>query len=124
MSGASYSSFVKILERWPIDKNKKGKDLGEALRMLFSHNFPLGSSSTVVNQKMMNNQLTALEALTSSSSLLNFPRQSTATFTLLDKEALSGITSTELMGQMTGQAKEEKSTKPGLLQRLKNIRLI
>jgi len=106
-----------------LDTNKKGKDLGEAVRQLFSHNFPAGSSSHV-NEKFINKQVAALECLVSSTSLSTFPRQSTSTFTLLDQETLSGITSTELMGQMTGQAEVEKNTKPGLLQRLKNIRLI
>ena len=53
MSGVSYTKFVKMLEKWPLDKNKKGKDLGEALRLLFSHNYPLGST-TLVNEKLIN----------------------------------------------------------------------
>ena len=53
MSGNSYRSFVRILERWPVDKNKQGKDIGEALRQLFSNNFPSGSASKVI-EKMMN----------------------------------------------------------------------
>ena len=66
----------------------------------------------------------ALESLVSNSSSNTFPRLSTTTFTLLDQETLSGITSTELMGQLTGQAEEDKVSKPGIIQRLKNIRLI
>ena len=53
MSGSSYRSFVRILERWPVDKNKQGKDIGEGLRQLFSNNFPSGSASKV-NEKMIN----------------------------------------------------------------------
>eukprot|EP00092_Neocalanus_flemingeri_P022569 GFUD01024472.1.p2 GENE.GFUD01024472.1~~GFUD01024472.1.p2 ORF type:complete len:125 (-),score=52.82 GFUD01024472.1:501-875(-) len=123
MSGASYRGFVKVLEKWPLDQNKAGKDLGEALRQLFSHNFPLGSS-TVVSEKVMDKQVTALQSLVSSTSLSSFPCQVTTTFTLLDQETLAGITSTELMGQMTGQAEADKAAKPGLLQRIKNIKII
>ena len=53
MSVGSYTKFVKILEKWPLDPNKAGKDLGQSLRQLFSHNFPLGSTS-VVNEKEIN----------------------------------------------------------------------
>ena len=53
MSGNSYRRFVRILERWPVDKNKQGNDIGEALRQLFSNNFPSGSASKV-NEKMIN----------------------------------------------------------------------
>jgi len=94
--------------------------------MLFVHNFPLGSSSIVVNQKKMDKQVAALESLVSSSSLKRFPRKSTATFTLVDKEALYGITSTEFMGQLSAQADAGKAAtvKLGLRQRLKDIKLI
>ena len=49
--GGAYKSFVRVLEKWPIDKNKHGKDLGEALRVLFSKNFPSGSTSVVKDEK-------------------------------------------------------------------------
>lgn len=123
MSGVSYTKFVKLLEKWPLDQNKRGKDLGEALRLLFSHNYPLGST-TVVNEKLINKQVMALESLVSDSSSKTFPCLSNTTFTMLDQETLSGITSTELMGQLTGQAEADKASKPGIIQRLKNIRLI
>ena len=53
MAGNSYRGFVRILEKWPVDKNKQGKDIGEGLRQLFSKNFPSGSS-TPVNESLMN----------------------------------------------------------------------
>ena len=52
MSGNSYRRFVRILERWPVDKNKQGKDIGEGLRQLFSNKFPSGSA-TQVNEKII-----------------------------------------------------------------------
>ena len=48
--GGAYKNFVRVLEKWPLDKNKQGKDLGESLRVLFSKSFPAGSTS-VVNEK-------------------------------------------------------------------------
>ena len=51
--GSAYRNFVRVLEKWPLDKNKQGKDLGENLRVLFSKTFPSGSSS-VVNEKVIN----------------------------------------------------------------------
>jgi len=123
MSVSSYTRFVKILEKWPLDPQKKGKDVGEALRQLFSREFPLGSTS-VVNEKHINRQILSLEKLVSNESCIAYPRQSTSSFTMLDQETLSGITSTALMGEMTGEAEAAKSAKPTLIQRLRNIRLI
>ena len=53
MSGNSYRGFVRVLEKWPVDKNKQGKDLGEGLRQLFSNTFPAGSVSQV-DEKIIN----------------------------------------------------------------------
>ena len=53
MSGNSYRGFVRVLEKWPVDKNKQGRDVGEGLRQLFSNNFPAGSASQV-NDEMIN----------------------------------------------------------------------
>lgn len=54
MSGSgAYKNFVRVLEKWPVDKNKAGKDLGEALRTYFSKQFPLGSTSKV-DEKSLN----------------------------------------------------------------------
>jgi hypothetical protein len=32
MGSSSYGSFIRLLEKWPLDPTKKGKDVGEALR--------------------------------------------------------------------------------------------
>ena len=53
MSSNSYRGFVRVLERWPVDKNKQGKDIGEGLRKLLSKNFPSGSA-TPVNENAIN----------------------------------------------------------------------
>ena len=51
--GGAYKNFVRVLEKWPVDKNKAGKDLGEALRTYFSKQFPSGSTSKV-DEKLLN----------------------------------------------------------------------
>merc|ERR1711915_561204 len=92
----AYNSFVKILEKWPVDKTKPGKDLGEALRLLFSKTFPSGSSSAV-NEKIVNKQISDLDALISNKTLNSHPRTSKSTFTGLDLETLSQITSGQVL---------------------------
>ena len=80
MSGGAYKNFVRILEKWPIDKSKSGKDLGEALRSSFSKQFPSGSAS-VVDEKLLNSQITALDSIVADKALKSFPRQSKSSFT-------------------------------------------
>ena len=80
MSAGPYTKFVKLLEKWPVDKHKAGKDVGEALRVLFSKNFPSGSS-TVVNEKLINKQIAEIDALITDKTLKANPRKSKSTFT-------------------------------------------
>jgi len=117
MSSRAYNSFVKILEKWPVDKTKAGKDLGEALRLLFSKTFPSGSSS-VVNEKTVNKQIGDLEALISNKTLNSYPRTSKSTFTGLDLETLSQITSGEVLKEASIQSQEKVS----FLDKLKNMK--
>jgi len=114
--GGSYKSFMRVLEKWPLDKNKQGKDLGESLRVLFSKNFPSGSTSVVKDEKSVQRQIVALEALISDQSLNSHPRSSKSTFTGLDYETLTQITTTEMMQQ----ASLESGKKTSFLQKLKN----
>jgi len=116
--GTAYRNFVRVLEKWPLDKNKQGKDLGENLRVLFSKTFPSGSSS-VVNEKVINKQISALDSLISNKSLKAHPRELKNTFTGLDLETLSKITTTEMMGQTT-QLSGQKIT---FFQKLKNFQI-
>jgi len=119
MSG-SYRSFIKVLEKWPIDKLKTGKDLGEDLRKLFSHTFPQGSSTGVQDVKQLNRQILALQKLTEDANRTNFPCSSNNTFTDLDIEHLQQITATETMKQLG----EEGRVKESLFTRLRNIRIL
>merc|ERR1719282_1958538 len=119
MSGGAYKNFVRVLEKWPVDKNKTGKDLGEALRVVFSKTFPSGSSSSVTNEKLLNRQIAALDSLISNKSLNSFPVSSKSTFTGLDAETLSQITGTELMGQVSKQSEQNIT----FFQKLKNFQI-
>lgn len=116
----SYRSFIKVLEKWPIDKTKAGKDLGEDLRKLFSHTFPQGSSTGVQDVKQLNRQILALEKLTEDANKIKFPCSSNNTFTDMDIELLQEITSTETMKLLGEEGREKKS----LFTRLRNIRLL
>lgn len=122
MSTGSYKNFVKVLEKWPLDKAKKGKDVGEALRVMFGQTFPQGSSTIVKDEKTVNRQILALQRLVDSSSKTKYPCDEVTTFTGLEIDQLKQITSTEVMSQMSEDSSEKENQ--GMLERLKNIRII
>jgi len=117
MSG-SYPRFIKVLEKWPLDSAKKGKDLGEALRKTFGKTYPQGSVSVVEDEKSLNRQLDALQRLVDNTHLDQNPRTSTSTFTGLDQEVLHQITSTEMM--TTASQVAEDAGKQGFWDKLRN----
>jgi len=117
MSG-SYPRFIKVLEKWPVDSAKKGKDLGEALRTMFGKTYPQGSVSVVEDEKNLNRQLDALQRLVDNTHLEQNPRTSNSTFTGLEQEVLHQITTTEMMAT-TSQVAEEAG-KQGFWDKLRN----
>jgi len=116
MSGVAYKNFMKVLEKWPVDPLKKGKDVGEGLRLLFSKEFPSGPNSILTDEKHVNRQIYASRLLCEDHFVKKYPRVYDSTFTDLQVEDLKQITSTELMSELS-EASEEK---PTFFQKLKN----
>jgi hypothetical protein len=77
----NYKRFLAILEKWPIDKSKPGRDLGQYLREKFSTQFinqnNLATSSK--EQAKINTQFEALENIIRNTHRNKYPRSSTAT---------------------------------------------
>ncbi|XP_046402338.1 ubiquinol-cytochrome-c reductase complex assembly factor 2 isoform X2 [Ischnura elegans] len=42
-----YKIFLRLLESWPVDTTKKGRDLGQHIRKKITEAFPMGEASTV-----------------------------------------------------------------------------
>ena len=42
-----------VIEKWPLDSNKKGRDLGEKIRSLVGTQFSSGENSIVKNERYL-----------------------------------------------------------------------
>jgi len=111
----SYPRFVRVLERWPVDRAKAGKDLGEAIRTVFARTYPQGSVTVVQEEKVVDRQVAALQRLVDNTHQTCHPLASPSTFTGLGLEQLRQITSVESMAA----ASEAAEIKPGFLEKLK-----
>lgn len=49
MSQKIYKDFISLFKRWPIDATKKGRDLGEHIRVRFMNAFAKGELSENVD---------------------------------------------------------------------------
>jgi len=121
MAGSGYRGFLRVLERWPKDPSKAGRDVGEALRTRFAQTFPAGPHSKV-DEPAVARQVESLERLVANEASSAFPQRSPTTFTGLDQETLAQITATEVMGQISEASELERKTKKGLMERIKSYR--
>merc|ERR1711874_76864 len=110
----SYRSFVKVLEKWPVDPTKKGKDVGEAIRRFVKKNYPQGGSS-LVEEAALSRQAASLQRLVDNQHKEANPREGEATFTAVSREHLRQITDVEFMAKM----REGEETR-GLMGKLRN----
>jgi len=115
--GSSYKSFMKVLEKWPIDSLKQGRDLGEALRLLFSQAFPSGPATHINNEKHLKRQIQASRKLSDDHYLKQYPRIYKSNFSGLDLEQLKQITSTKVLAELSGSSQ----SKFKFFERVKNM---
>ncbi|XP_053696629.1 ubiquinol-cytochrome-c reductase complex assembly factor 2 [Sabethes cyaneus] len=91
-----YNRFLKLLERWPVDPSKAGRDLGQYLRDQLQT--ILGSSNIIaVNEERLQRQHRALENIANDVHRKAHPRVYTSTATGLTGEQCRDILSSEFL---------------------------
>jgi len=99
-----YRKFLALLEKWPIDKSKPGRDLGEHLRKQLKE--VLGQENIVaVNEKRLGKQLESLERIASETYAKQYPRKYSSTSTGLTPEQLRQIRSEDFQRYLYEQDK-------------------
>ncbi|XP_035779990.1 ubiquinol-cytochrome-c reductase complex assembly factor 2-like [Anopheles albimanus] len=104
-----YKNFLSLLERWPLDKSKVGRDLGQYLRDQLKA--VLGSSNIIaVKDERLNGQFRALENIVNDVHAKKYPRTLSSTATGLSGEQCREVLSTEflqILQNRQGSKKEE-----------------
>ncbi|XP_052869438.1 ubiquinol-cytochrome-c reductase complex assembly factor 2 [Anopheles cruzii] len=91
-----YNKFLSLLERWPVDKNKLGRDLGQYLRDQLTA--VLGASNIIaVKDERLNKQFLALENIVNDVHGKRYPRALSSTATGLSGEQCRKVLSTEFL---------------------------
>ncbi|XP_053964359.1 ubiquinol-cytochrome-c reductase complex assembly factor 2 isoform X3 [Anastrepha ludens] len=105
---AQYQRFLKVLEKWPVDKAKVGRDLGEQIRKQVKNFTNPASLTTQANEKL-SAQIDSLERLTGNVYGKKYPRRHTSTATGLTAEQCSQVLSSEFLQYLN----DENVTKKG-----------
>lgn len=92
---ASYKRMLQLLEKWPIDKNKTGQDLGEHLRKQVQAAFAKRQFDT--NQEECDKKYLALKRIAEDHHLKAHPRTLKSCATGLTAEQCNQILSPEFL---------------------------
>jgi len=111
----AYKNAVRVLEKWPLDASKKGRDLGEGFRLLISQSLPAGNSTILTDEKYINRQIHASRLLSEDHFVKKHPRIYESNFTGVPLVDLKKITATDVMGELS-----DGGPRPGLFKRFKN----
>ncbi|EDV91290.1 ubiquinol-cytochrome-c reductase complex assembly factor 2 [Drosophila grimshawi] len=93
---APYQRFLKVLEKWPAEQTKVGRDLGEQIRKQVTR---LTDASSLSNEKTaeLNRQIDALERLSKNVYAKKYPRRYESTATGLTAAQCSQVLSSEFL---------------------------
>lgn len=93
---ALYKRFIRVLEKWPIEKTKAGRDLGEHLRehvkLIFGSNSPV-----ILEGNRLEREIEALDRLTKNIYQTQYPRKLSSTATGLTAEQCNQVLSSEFL---------------------------
>jgi len=105
-----YQRFLKVIEKWPAEKSKIGRDLGEQIRKLAKH-FATPSTNNTSNEanEKFNLQIDALERLSNNIYGKKYPRVRTSTATGLTAEQCNQVLSSEFLQYLNDDKTERNN---------------
>ncbi|XP_058813079.1 ubiquinol-cytochrome-c reductase complex assembly factor 2 [Topomyia yanbarensis] len=102
-----YNRFLKLLERWPVDQSKGGRDLGQYLREQLKA--VLGAENIIaVNDERLGRQHRALENILNDTHRSAYPRKYNSTATGLTGDQCREVLSSEFLAYLNKEDGPEK----------------
>ncbi|XP_072028061.1 ubiquinol-cytochrome-c reductase complex assembly factor 2-like [Amphiura filiformis] len=86
MAATRYRKFLQLIEQWPLDSSKKGRDLGMHIREMVAIGFKQGPA-TQINERKCDEMYEALQKMNTDYYRNKYPRlyQSSATGATLEE---------------------------------------
>ncbi|KAK4884102.1 hypothetical protein RN001_000373 [Aquatica leii] len=90
-----YNRISKLIERWPLDKNKTGRDLGQHLRDYINEAHK--NNSFVGNERYWDRQYLGIQRLINNDHFKKYPRTLSSSSTGLTAEQCSEVLTKEFL---------------------------
>ncbi|NP_001279403.1 ubiquinol-cytochrome-c reductase complex assembly factor 2 [Callorhinchus milii] len=100
MAATRYRRFLRLCEEWPIDRTKKGRDLGTFLRQRVAQVFREGESTQIADVEKCDQMYESLIRLNTNYYRTKFPRLTNTSFTGVTVEECQAVLATDNMKQM------------------------
>ncbi|XP_058982506.1 ubiquinol-cytochrome-c reductase complex assembly factor 2 isoform X2 [Musca domestica] len=104
---ALYQRFLKVLEKWPADKSKVGRDLGEQIRKQVTNlSNPAALTAEVTAQ--ITKQIDSIERLANNTYGRKYKRVYDSTATGLSAQQCNQVLSSEFLQYLNEDSKKKK----------------
>nr|XP_060151420.1 ubiquinol-cytochrome-c reductase complex assembly factor 2-like [Globicephala melas] len=97
MAASCYQNFLKLCEEWPVDKTKRGRDLGAYQWERVAHAFREGENTQIAEPEACDQLYESLVLLHSSYYKHKYPRPRDTSFSGLSLEEYKLVLSTDTL---------------------------
>ncbi|XP_075145799.1 pug C-1-tetrahydrofolate synthase, cytoplasmic isoform X3 [Haematobia irritans] len=94
---AQYQRFLKVLEKWPADKSKVGRDLGEQIRKHIANSLANPAALTTETTAKITKQIDSIERLANNTYGRKYQRIYDSTATGLSAQQCNQVLSSEFL---------------------------
>ncbi|XP_059219417.1 ubiquinol-cytochrome-c reductase complex assembly factor 2 isoform X2 [Stomoxys calcitrans] len=105
---AQYQRFLKVLEKWPADKSKVGRDLGEQIRKHIATSLANPASLTSEATDNVTKQIDSIERLANNTYGRKYRRIYDSTATGLSAQQCNQVLSSEFLQYLNEDSKKRK----------------
>ncbi|XP_057338676.1 ubiquinol-cytochrome-c reductase complex assembly factor 2 [Microplitis mediator] len=96
----TYKNFIKLLESWPLDKSKSGRDLGHYIREQIKLGFAPGKIQTKAEKEQCDRYYVSLQRISSNHYANLYPRKLNSSATSLNSGQCHFALSSEFSQQL------------------------
>ncbi|XP_069797811.1 ubiquinol-cytochrome-c reductase complex assembly factor 2 isoform X3 [Narcine bancroftii] len=100
MAATRYRRFLRLCEEWPLDRTKKGRDLGAFLRQRVALAFREGESTQIADPEICDQMYESLARINSAYYKNKYPRLRNTSFTGITVEECQLVLATDNMKQV------------------------
>ncbi|XP_034941325.1 ubiquinol-cytochrome-c reductase complex assembly factor 2 [Chelonus insularis] len=103
----TYKNYLKLLEQWPLDKNKPARDLGQYIRNKIKLAFATGRLDSSIEKDKCNRHYESLQRIVTNYYYRQYPRKLNSTATGFTSDQCNFVLSPEAQAYFEKESKSK-----------------